>query len=115
MMLRPIDNFFLKQEEPVKSCLLVLRELIPAFDKNITEEWKYGLPFYCYKGKMFCYLWLHKKYKQPYIGFVRGDLMNDPALLLEKRKQIKILLIDAENDIPVKKIKALLKEARKHY
>lgn len=114
-MLRPIDHFFLKQEEPVKSCLLVLREMIPAFDKHISEEWKYGLPFYCYKGKMFCYLWLHKKYRQPYIGFVRGDLMKSPELLQEKRKQIKILLIDPEKDIPVKKIRSLLKEAKSHY
>lgn len=114
-MLRPIDHFFLNQKDPAKTCLLVLRELIPAFDKNITEEWKYGMPFFYYKGKMFCYLWVNKKTGQPYIGFVRGDLMNDPTLLLEKRKQIKILPVDPEKNIPVKKIRALLKEARTFY
>lgn len=114
-MLRPIDTYFLKQEEPAKTCLLVLRELILAFDKNITQEWKYGMPFYYYKGKMFCYLWFHKKYKQPYIGFMSGDKMKHPELLQEKRKQIKIFIVDAGKDIPVKKIRSFLKEARSFY
>jgi hypothetical protein len=71
-MLRAIDNYFLQKEEPIKSYLLALREIILKHDKNITEAWKYGMPFYCYLGKMFCYLWTHKKYKQPYLGIVEG-------------------------------------------
>lgn len=109
--LRPIDIFFLEKEEPVKSCLLFLREFIPKQDKRITEEWKYGLPFYYLNGKMFCYLWIHKKFKQPYISIVEGRKINHPDLLPEKRARMKILLIDPEKDIPVKKIKLILKEA----
>ena len=73
------------------------------------------MPFYCYKGKMFCYLWVHKKFKQPYIGIVEGARINHPDLLLEKRARMKILLIDPEKDIPVKRIKAILKEALSFY
>jgi hypothetical protein len=62
-MLRPIDNYFLQHEEPTKSCLQFLREHILQLDKNITETWKYGAPFYNIHGKRFCYLWTHKKYK----------------------------------------------------
>ncbi len=61
-----LDNFYLQQSEPTQGCLLALREIILKQDKNITAELKYGMPFFCYKGKMFCYLWVHKKYKQPY-------------------------------------------------
>src|ERR1700761_706905 len=107
-MLRPIDEFFLRQEEPAKSCLHFLRQHILAKSQYITEEWKYGMPFYCFKGKMFCYLWVHKKYQQPYIGFVAGSLLKDPDLLSEKRARMKILLIDPARDIPVKKIDKLL-------
>lgn len=114
-MLRPIDAFFLQQEEPNKSCLQFLRNFIPALDKQITEEWKYGMPFYYYKGKMFCYLWLHKKWKQPYIGIVEGSKIEHPDLLLEKRARMKILLIDPEKDIPVRKIKSILKTALSFY
>ena len=109
-MLRPIDQYFLRQEEPAKSCLQFLRTFILQQDGNITEAWKYGMPFYCYKGKMFCYLWQHKKYHQPYIGIVEGAAIDHPDLLQEKRARMKILLIDPELDIPVKKVKAILKE-----
>lgn len=109
-MLRPIDQYFLQKEEPVKSCLLFLRKHIPELDSAITEEWKYGMPFYCYKGKMFCYLWVHKKYGQPYLGIVEGGKIDHPDLLQEKRARMKILLIDPDKDLPVKKIDAILKK-----
>lgn len=109
-MLTPIDNWFNEQVEPAKSCLLFLRELIPQQDARITEEWKYKLPFYYLNGRMMCYLWIHKKYKQPYIGIVRGSEVQHKDLLQEKRARMKILLIDPEKDIPVKKIRAILKE-----
>jgi hypothetical protein len=109
-MLRPIDDYFIKKEEPVKSCLQFLREHILAYDSDITEAWKYGMPFYCYNGKMFCYLWVHKKYGQPYLGIVEGNKMRHPDLLSEKRARMKILLIDAGKNIPVRKINSILKE-----
>ena len=114
-MLRPIDNYFLQKEEPVKSCLQFLRDHILGQDSNITEAWKYGMPFYCYKGKMFCYLWVHKKYQQPYIGIVEGKRIDHPDLLQEKRARMKIFLLDANKDIPVKKINAILKEVLRLY
>ena len=35
-MLREIDNFYLDQEGPIKSCLIALREIILRQDKEIT-------------------------------------------------------------------------------
>ena len=102
-MLRPTDEWFLNKEEPVKSCLQFLREHILKQDKAITEAWKYGMP-------MFCYLWVHKKYKQPYLGIVEGNKIHHPDLLVEKRARMKILLLDPLKDIPVKKINGILKE-----
>jgi hypothetical protein len=110
-MLRDIDLFFLSKDEPVKSGLLFLRSYIPHFDKNITEAWKYGMPFYCYKGKMFCYLWVNKKTNQPYIGFVEGRKIDHPQLIIENRARMKILPLDANQDIPVGTIHAILKMA----
>ncbi|MBL7683616.1 MAG: DUF1801 domain-containing protein [Flavipsychrobacter sp.] len=114
-MLRPIDNFFLNLEEPIKSTMLFLRSYIPTLSDDISEEWKYKLPFYYYKGKMFCYLWIHKKYKLPYIGIVVGDKLQHPDLLLEKRARMKILLVNPEADIDVEKIKQIMQQAMKHY
>ena len=114
-MLREIDNYFLQKEEPLKSCLLYLREHILAFDKNITEAWKYRMPFFCYKGKMFCYLWVHKKTHQPYIGIVEGKKINHPELIIENRSRMKIMLLEPHKDLPVKTLDAILKMAIKIY
>ena len=114
-MLRPIDNYFTEKEEPVKSCLQALRTMILSFDTNITETWKYGMPIYCYKEKMFCYLWTHKKFKQPYIGFVEGNKIDHPLLIQEKRARMKILLLDPDKDIPIKTIRGILRELRLLY
>ncbi len=109
-MLSPIDSYYATQEEPVKSCLQFLRMHILKAGPEITEVWKYGMPFFCYKGKMMCYVWTHKKYGQPYIGIVDGKLINHPDLITEKRAKMKILLVDPQKNIPVKKISVLLKE-----
>lgn len=114
-MLKPADDWFLKQEEPGRACLQFLRSHILQLDENISEAWKYGMPFFCYKGKMFCYLWVHKKYRQPYLGIVEGNLVNHPDLIIEKRARMKILLLDPAKDLPVKKINSILKEVIKLY
>jgi hypothetical protein len=110
-MLRPVDSYFLQNEEPIKSCMQFLREFILKQDKGITESWQYGMPFYYYKGKRFCYLWVHKKLRQPYLGIVEGKRVQHPELIMEKRAKMKILLIDPAKDIPVKKLKDILKQA----
>lgn len=107
--MRELDLFYLNKEEPIRSCLLGLRDIILTVDNHITPEWKYKLPFFYYKGKMLCYLWIHKKYKQPYIGFVDGNLLNDKDLLTEKRARMKVLLVNANEDLPIEKIVRLLK------
>lgn len=107
-MLRDIDNYFLNKEEPVKGCLLFLREFIPAFDSNITEAWKYGMPFYCYKGKMFCYLWVDKKTHNPYLGIVDGNKIDHPLLVIEKRARMKTIQFDARQDVSVDTIREIL-------
>jgi hypothetical protein len=110
-MLKPADNYFLQQEEPAKSCLLALRKIILMHTTSITESWKYGMPFYCYNGKMFCYLWVHKKYRQPYLGIVEGNKITHSLLIQEKRARMKIMLVDPQKDIPVKTIESILKKA----
>lgn len=48
-----LEKFYLQQEEPIKGTLLALRKIILKLDNNITNAWKYRMPFFCYKGKMF--------------------------------------------------------------
>ncbi len=109
--MRPIDNFYLLQEEPTKGCLLALKEIILSQDSHVAEAWKYGMPFFTYKGKMFCYLWVHKKHKLPYIGIVEGKHFDHPDLIIEKRSRMKILLLNPNKDLPVKTIEIILQQA----
>lgn len=114
-VVKPIDLYFHEKEEPVKSYMLALRSLILRFDSNLTEQWKYSMPFYCYNNKMFCYLWIQKKYKQPYIGIVEGNRVDHPLLIQEKRARMKIMLLDPTKDVPVKDVNWILKQAKKSY
>ncbi len=109
--MKALDNFYLRQEESVRGVFLALKELILAQDKEVTSELKYGMPFFCYKGKMFCYLWVNKKTGQPYIGLVEGKYFTQPFLLQEKRSRMKIMLLDPNRDLPVQTISTLIKQA----
>lgn len=100
-----LDNFYLQQDESVKSCLLALRQIILQQDVDITNAWKYGMPFFCYKGKMFCYLWVHKKNGQPYLGMVEGKRLDHPGLIIEKRARMKIMLFNPGRTCPSKPLK----------
>ena len=107
-MLTRLDEFYLQQDEPLKSSFLALRELILAHDPDITNAWKFNMPFFLYKGKMFCYIWTHTKLLQPFIGFSEGKLINHPNLTFENRTRVKIILINTEKELPVDTIKQIL-------
>lgn len=109
-----MSNFYSfcdSQSESNKACLISLKQIILAENQDITSEWKYGMPFFYFKRKMLCYLWVHKKYKQPYIGIADGKLIEHPSLLIEKRSRMKIMLIDPEVDLPIETIKEVLNMA----
>ena len=110
-----LDYFFLNQEEPLRGSFLALRAIVLNWDNQITEHFKYKLPFYYYQGKPFCYLWKDKKTNEPYIGLVRSENLEHPDLFLGTSKRIKKLPVDSSNDIPVQKIYELFEELRKQY
>jgi hypothetical protein len=49
------------------------------------------MPSFSYKGKVFCYLWFHKKHKQPYLLMVEGKRLNHPDQIQENRSRMKII------------------------
>lgn len=105
------DQFYLTKEEPVKSTLLAMKTIILQQHPDITHVLKYGMPFFCYRQKMFCYLWIHKKFRNPYLGIVEGSYFNESFLLAEKRSRMKIMLLDPTADLPIEAIKALIQKA----
>jgi len=106
-----LENFYEQQQEPDKSCLLALRSIILDQHKDITATWKYGMPVFCYKGKMLCYLWVHKKHKVPYLGIVKGKDFDEPFLIQEARARMKIMLLDPNEDFPLQTIEKIIRKA----
>ena len=110
-MIDELYQYYLNQEEPQKSCLLTLRDIILKQDKDISETVKYGMPCFCYKKKMFCYLWTDSKTKEPYILFVEGKLLKHPKLETGNRSRMTIPRINPTADLPVILIESLLNAA----
>jgi hypothetical protein len=114
-MQEELHKYYLNHTEPNKSCLLALRSIILNQDENITETQKYGMPCFCYKKKMFCYLWTDKKTNEPYILMVEGKLLHHPELEEGKRSRMKIFRVNPDQDIPLKTIDSILQNALNLY
>lgn len=110
-MSEDLHNYYLSKTEPNKSCLLALRSFILQQDVEITETRKYGMPCFCYKKKMFCYLWTDKKKEEPYVLMVEGQYLTHPALEAGNRSRMKILRINPEKDLPIATLKTILQTA----
>lgn len=110
-MLEELYNFYHIAKEPNKSCLLALRSIILSKDNNVTETQKWGMPCFCYKKKMFCYLWIDKKTNEPYLLMVEGKYIDHPELEKGKRTRMKIFKVDPNQDLPVQTIDLILQKA----
>lgn len=110
-----LDNYYLKQSEPNKSCLLALRAIILEQDEQVTETRKYGMPCFCFRKKMFCYVWIDKKKAEPYLLFVEGKYLNHPRLETGSRSRMKIFRVNPKKDLPIRTIEKLLRSALNLY
>ncbi len=110
-MVQEAEDYYLSKKEPIKSCLLALRDIIRRQDSNVSETWKYGMPCFCYKKKMFCYLWTDKNTDEPYILMVEGKHLNNPGLEQGKRSRMKIFRINPNTDIPLQEVEQLINDA----
>ena len=110
-----LQNFYLKRAEPNRSCFFALRSIILDFDPNITETLKWKMPCFCFKKKMFCFLWEDKKTQDPYLLFVEGKHLNHPELEIGERSRMKILRMDPNRDLPFTLIQSILKDAIELY
>lgn len=110
-MEKALEDFYLKAEEPNKSCFLALRKILNNLDPEINETRKYGMPCFCYKKKHFCYLWTDKKTQEPYLLLVEGDQLDHPQLESGNRKRMKIFRVNPNEDLPIETIRLILDQA----
>ena len=110
-MEQDLDHYYLDQDEPDRSCLLALRSIILKQDPEITETRKWGMPCFCYRKKMFCYLWTDKKTGKPYLLMVEGKHLDHPGLEAGSRSRMKIFRVDPNTDLLIDTIQQILSSA----
>lgn len=98
--MKEIDLYFEALSEANYAYLLTVREFIKNYHDDISEEWKYSVPFFYFRKKPFCYLYKDKKTDQPYIGIPRANKIEHVALIKGDRKKMKILPLDNQTEIP---------------
>ncbi len=92
-----------------------MRTFLLNSDSALSETKKYGMPCFCYKGKMCCYLWLDKKTKDPYFLWVEGQYLHHPALEKGNRARMKILRVQPTKDLPLTTMTSILNKALELY
>ena len=114
-MIREVDTYYLNKKEPNRSCLLALRNIILRQDPNITETQKWGMPCFCYRKTIFCYLWTDKKTDEPYILMVEGKHLDHPELEAGTRLRMKIFRVNPTRDLPLSTIENILQKSLNLY
>lgn len=88
------DEYFALLEEPRRTVALEVRNFICTTVSELTEEMKYGTPFYLFKGAAVCYLSVSPQHGV-YLGFPNGIVMSDTFHLFSAHhlKQIRHIQI----------------------
>src|SRR3546814_21199455 len=68
-------------------------------DSAITEHWKYQMPFFYFRKRMFCYLWVEQRTGQPYLSMLDGKFIDHPVNEQESRRRMIILRLATESDL----------------
>ncbi len=108
-----IQLFFSKLSSEKRVLASLVRDAVLATDKKIEEDIKWGALTFIYKGNMaFVYSYNQSDYIN--LGFHKAVELSDPKGLFEgSGKGMRHIKIYTKKDIPVKQMKAWIKEAMK--
>lgn len=115
--MRGTDEYIFRQPEKQQSILL---HLIPVFAREIPELeflFKWGIPYFYYKKKVFCYFNSSPKKGFVDVGFFRGFQLkrNQEFLVCDKRNTIKSLRYYSLESIDNTILEDVIREARSLY
>lgn len=109
--MNPAENYILSKPEPWRSMLIELQAVIKHTVPEIEEGYKWHLPFYSLRGKMFCFLNFRKTYID--VGFPWGVLLEDYTEHMvagENRKNLRSLRYCSPEDIDIELLQQVLLE-----
>lgn len=94
-----LEQYYAKQPEPFQGCLLALKDIILAVSPHITHVRKFQIPFFYYKDKKLCYLWVTRKKLQ--LGFVEDKKINPPSTEFKRKDKYVSIIVDPNADLPM--------------
>ncbi|HZK96250.1 MAG TPA: hypothetical protein VFC67_18770 [Prolixibacteraceae bacterium] len=112
-MSQELENYYLRQPEPIQGCLLALKNVILGVDNQISHERKYQIPFFYFKGKKLCFLWVNKK--KLLMGFIVDKNIYPVVAGIKRKDDFETMQIDPNADLPVKIILEKLLQRMKLY
>jgi len=112
-MTAELENYYLKQPEPLQGCLLALKHFILNADSRISETRKYQVPFFYFKGKKLCFLWVNRT--KLIFGFVKDKSILPVVEGIRRKDEMEMIQIDPNKDLPVEMITDHLKQLMNLY
>jgi hypothetical protein len=112
-MNQELENYYLKQPEPIQGCLLALKSIILSASEEISQRRMYQIPFFYYKDKKIAYLWVNRK--RTLFGIVTDKSVLAFPEGARRRDSYESITIDPNEDIPMEEIVEMLVRQIKIY
>ena len=112
--MRPIDEYFINQEEPFQSIMLYVRHVILKTIPEVTERFSYNAPFYLIDKKPMLYLNRLKGTEHVDVAFVHGVIFEKDFPILKNhknRKQVRSIQLKSIEELNEIQFVELLKMA----
>jgi len=93
-----LENYYLKHPEPIRGCLLALKQIIMSVSDQVTHERKFQLPFFSYKGMKLGFLWMNRK--KLILGFITDKRILLPEPGIKHTDKLEMIQIDPNADLP---------------
>lgn len=112
--MKPAESYILNQKEPFQSIMLYVRSVMTRTLQGVEEKYNYGIPFYHYNGKPFCYFNILKGTAFVDIAFVKGAQLKSrfPGLKdYNSRKQVRSLQYESLESIDEQELVEVIRAA----
>ncbi|MFK2819726.1 DUF1801 domain-containing protein [Flavobacteriaceae sp. LMIT009] len=112
--MKPVDEYFYRQQEPYQSIMLYVRSVIIRTLPNVIERYSYSIPFYNIGKKPMVYLNILKGKNYVDVAFVHGVVFEKDFPILKNdsnRKQVRSIQLKTIADLDELQFVELLKLA----
>lgn len=115
--MKPAEEYIFRQPEMYREMLLHIVAVVEQELRDTELLFKWGIPYFYYKKKPFCYLAPNHKRKFVDVGFAKGFqlLKNQESLVDENRNTVKSLRYTTLESIDNSILKSVIEEAKTLY